>query len=78
MFANSRGVSPVKRESRPAPTAQRLPMICQLGGDNHNDNTEALRLQRLLPLGIIGPQAVLLAELIWNTDGGNEQIGGVA
>lgn len=78
MMAVSRGVSPVKRESRPAFVAQRLPMVCQRGSDRRNDSTGTLRLQRLLPLGIIGPRADLLAQLIWGADGGNDWIGGAA
>lgn len=78
MTVSARGLSPVKRESRPASTAQRLPTICLLGGDNENDSTATLRLQRLQPLGIVGSRAKTLALLIWNADGGNDRIGGVA
>jgi hypothetical protein len=73
----ARGLSPGKRESRPAGSAQRLPNVCHCGGDRHEDSTEVLRLQRLRPLGITGPSADLLARLIWNPDGGKERMGGV-
>lgn len=65
MSSLARGLSPGKRESRPAFVAQRLPMFCQLGGDRHEDSTEALRLQRLRLLGIIGNRATVLSHLVW-------------
>jgi hypothetical protein len=65
MLTASRGLSPVKRESRPAFVAQRLPMICQLGGDGQKDSTDTLRHQRLSVLGIAGTRALLLSRLVW-------------
>jgi len=60
----SKGTSlPIKRESRPAGTG-RLPK-CQLGGDTEVYTTQALRVQRLRLLGILGARAELLARLAW-------------
>ncbi len=53
-----------KRESRPAQT-ERLPMICQLGGDDQKDTITALRRQRLVAFGMSQIRADLIASLAW-------------
>jgi hypothetical protein len=40
------------------------------------DSTTTLRLQRLAGIGVGGSSAMLMASLIWGTDGGNSLIGG--
>lgn len=42
---NSKGARAHKRESRPTKAAERLPVICQLGGDNHGNSTTHPRIQ---------------------------------
>lgn len=59
----AKGVAP-KRESRPVVT-ERLPMICLLGGDGHEDNTTVLRRQRLALFGLSNVRADLVASLAW-------------
>ncbi len=62
-MATVRGVAR-KRESRPALT-ERLPMICQLGGDDQKDNITDLRRQRLALFGMSNVRADLVASLAW-------------
>ncbi len=64
-MVQSSGVAP-KRESRPALT-ERLPMICQLGGDNQDDNIPTLRRQRLAAFGLSKVRSDLVASLAWGT-----------
>lgn len=59
----STGVAP-KRESRPAST-ERLPMVCLLGGDDHEDTIATLRRQRLAAFGLSNVRADLVASLAW-------------
>lgn len=70
MATATKGLSPDKRESRPALVAQRLPLNCQLGGDNIGNITATLRLQRLAAdVGIFGARAQLIAGLAWGEVG---------
>lgn len=65
-MARIEGRSHLKRESRPAFVAERLPVICQLGGDDHLDSSKALRVQILSGRhGISDSFAKLLAPLVW-------------
>jgi hypothetical protein len=64
-MASSKGhPRPVKRRSRPAGT-ERLPMICQLGGDTLANTTHLHRLQWLQQHGIYGQRADLIAVMAW-------------
>lgn len=65
-MAASKGSSrPNKRESRPAGT-ERLPMVCQLGGDNQNNSSSTLQVQFLTArLGISAAAASALAPMVW-------------
>jgi hypothetical protein len=56
--------APNEARSRPVVNTGRL-LNCQLGGDNQEDNTAALRLQRLRLVGIIGQRAEMLAGMVW-------------
>lgn len=62
-MATVQGVAP-KRESRPVLT-ERLPMICQLGGDDQKDTIATFRRQRLVALGLSKTRADLVASLAW-------------
>jgi hypothetical protein len=55
---------PVEARSRPVVRTGRL-LNCQLAGDDKGNTTEAVRLQRLRLLGIIGQRARLLAGIAW-------------
>ena len=53
------------REARKGRTATVRPSTNLLNSSTNGNSTEALRLQRLRLLGIIGQRAELLAELAW-------------
>jgi hypothetical protein len=52
------------QRSRPVVGTGRL-LICHPAGDNQGNTTEALRLQRLRLLGILGQRAAVIASLAW-------------
>lgn len=76
MFTAAR--ASVALETRKGRTATVRPSTNLLISSMDKDSTTTLRLQRLRPLGIVGAQADLLAQLIWGADGGNDCIGGAA
>lgn len=64
MAKATRGLSPDKQESRRASSAQRLPVICQLGGDDIGNSTKAAQLQFLrLKIGLPYSRAHLISAL---------------
>lgn len=65
-MAASKGSSrPSKRESRPAGT-ERLPLICQLGGDKQDNSSSTLQVQFLTArVGMSAAAAAILAPMVW-------------
>lgn len=60
----------VPSDARSRPVLTGRPLICQLGGDDQATTTEALRIQRLRLLGVIGQRAKLLSDLAWEAHRG--------
>ena len=62
MLRTAGSVTPKARKGR---TATVRPSTNLLNSSGINDSTEALRLQRLRLVGIIGMRAQMLASLVW-------------
>lgn len=62
MFMAARAVA---RKTKGRPAGHGAPLIEMLNSSKQNDSTNALRLQRLGCMGIVGPRARLVSQLAW-------------